>query len=72
LYAQSLTPFLPPPSSLLLSFSLFLSLSLTQMPLPSRNQLGLLVHGFQMFSRDEWGSNFAVTWTLLWEYCYFP
>ena len=35
--------------------SLSLFLSLRQMRLPSRNQLGLLVHGFQMFSRDELG-----------------
>lgn len=32
-----------------------LSLSLFLRQIPSRSQLGLLVHGFQMFSRDELG-----------------
>lgn len=45
---------LSPPASLSLR-ALSLTLSLRQTPLPSRSQLGLLVHGFQMFGRDELG-----------------
>lgn len=52
-FSLSLSLFCVP--SLLCVRALSLFLSLRQMPLPSRNQLGLLVHGFQMFSRDELG-----------------